>query len=98
MEDRKVAGDFAYVFFDESGDLVDLSAVVAASDLPMDTSFLPATTLQQLATRPDARVILVAGGASKLSIIRQALRHRLCNVLITDEMSAEALLEDSQEE
>jgi deoxyribonucleoside regulator len=98
MEDHEIAGDFAYVFFDEGGDLVDLSAVVAASDLPMDTSFLPATTLRQLATRPDTRVVLVAGGAGKLSIIRLALRHRLCNVLITDEMSAEALLEDSQEE
>ncbi|HVT17136.1 MAG TPA: sugar-binding domain-containing protein [Thermoanaerobaculia bacterium] len=90
---RRAAGDFNYVFFDQRGKILEL-----APDWPLPgglrySSVLPAALLRGLSARPDARVILVAGGSDKLPAISNALRHRLCNVLITDGASAAELLE-----
>ena len=48
-------------------------------------------TLEQIREIP--RVIGVAGGADKVDVIRAALRGGLLDVLVTDEESAEKLLE-----
>lgn len=86
-----VTGDFAYIFFSAKGDLIEL-ADLGCSRSTINRSLFSAGALKRLASRSDARVILIAGGREKLSTIRQALRHLLCNVLITDHGSADELL------
>jgi Putative sugar-binding domain len=58
-----------------------------------DHSILSAGLLAALSRRPDARVMAVAGGDGKLPVLRHVLAHRLCNVLVTDRRTAEALLD-----
>ena len=48
--------------------------------------------VQALATRKDARVVVVAGGADKVGPLQKTLDAKLCNVVITDEESARRLL------
>ena len=82
---RQVAGDYAYVFFDRRG----RELTIPQSE---DQFRLPARLLRDLSRRSDARTILVAGGDDKLDVLRNALRSKLCNTLITDEGTAERLL------
>jgi DNA-binding transcriptional regulator LsrR (DeoR family) len=74
---KNVASDFAYNFFDTRGRLVPVA-------IPEDQSILSADCLSVLSRRPDARVVLVAGGRQKVGAIRFALEAKLCNTLITD--------------
>ncbi len=83
---QNVVGDYAYVFFNRSGQEVELPQSV-------DQFRLSATNLRDLSNRSDARTILVAGGDTKLSIIRAALKCKLSNTLITDQHTADKLLE-----
>jgi deoxyribonucleoside regulator len=82
---RCACGDFAYLFFDDKGDLIEPPS--------MDhCSILSEVVLQNLSRRSDARVLLVAGGQDKLRILRFTLEAGLCNVLVTDTLSAQHLL------
>lgn len=83
---RGAYGDFAYVFFNDRGKLID-------HPFPVEhCSLLPAPVLQNLSRRSDARVLLVAGGEDKLRTLRLTLEAGLCNVLVTDTLSAQRLL------
>jgi deoxyribonucleoside regulator len=83
---RGVACDFAYNFFDKHGRLVPVA-------IPGDQSILSAGCLSSLSRRPDARVVLVAGGRQKVGAIRVALKAKLCNTLVTDATTARRLVE-----
>jgi hypothetical protein len=91
---RGAAGDFAYVFFDAAGRLIDPPERRAVSG--PDCSLFSAQALRGLAARTDARVVAVAGGAGKLPVLRAAIQNQLCNVVVTDEPSALALLENGR--
>ena len=80
-----VACDFAYNFFDKHGRLVPVA-------IPGDQSILSAGCLSMLSTRPDARVVLVAGGRQKVGTIRLVLEAKLCNTLVTDTATARELM------
>ena len=88
---RRAAGDFAYVFFDAAGSLIDPPGEPAV-DQP-DCSLFSARMLQALSARADARVVVAAGGADKLPALRAALANKLCNVIVTDAHTAAALLD-----
>jgi DNA-binding transcriptional regulator LsrR (DeoR family) len=77
-------GDVCLRFFDEDGTLVRSS---------LDTRVVGITP-QQL--RRTERRIAVAGGERKLAAIRAALRGRWINILITDLMVAERLLDEPE--
>ena len=81
-----VTGDFGYVFFGPKGE------PRPAPKWSVHTSIFSRESLVRLRMRRDARVILVAGGADKLPVIRATLAANLCNVLITDAASARKLL------
>lgn len=83
---KGVSGDFLYHFFSEDGQLLPSPRLETRS-------VLSARLLQALSTRADARVIVVAGGDEKLKALTFVLRLRLCNVLITDSVTARKLLE-----
>jgi DNA-binding transcriptional regulator LsrR (DeoR family) len=51
--------------------------------------------LEQLKMIP--RVIAISGGSEKVSALRAALRGNLINVLVTDDRTARALLQDEDE-
>jgi DNA-binding transcriptional regulator LsrR (DeoR family) len=89
---RRVSGDFAYVFFGPDGAPLGERSVIPTRSAVADHSLLSAGILASLSRRPDARVIAVAGGEDKLPILRHTLAHQLCNVLITDRCTAEALV------
>ena len=91
---RGAAGDFAYVFFDAAGSLIDPPERRAVSG--SDCALFSAQALRGLAARADARVVAVAGGAGKLPVLRAAIQNQLCNVVVTDEPSALALLENGR--
>ena len=82
---RGIACDFAYNFFDKRGRLVPVA-------IPGDQSILSAGCLSMLSRRPDARVVLVAGGRQKVGAIRLALEAKLCNTLVTDTATARDLI------
>ena len=88
---RRAAGDFAYIFFDAAGSLIDPPGEPAV-DQP-DCSLFSARMLQTLSARADARVVVAAGGADKLPALRAALANQLCNVVVTDAHTAAALLD-----
>ncbi len=77
--------DFAYQFLDQAGRLIDLPTLA-------DSRIPSAPDVQSLATRKDARVVVVAGGADKVGPLQRTLGAKLCNVVITDEESARRLL------
>lgn len=89
---RRAAADFAYVFFDAAGSLIDPPEEPAVEQ--PDCSLFSARMLQRLSSRPDARVVVAAGGADKLPALRAALANKLCNVIVTDDHTAAALLDD----
>ena len=79
-------GDFAYLFFNETGKLVPGPATAPQS-------VISAPSLRALAKRGDARIMLVAGGAEKLAAMRHTLKLGLANMVVTDIETAERLLE-----
>lgn len=85
--DEGVAGDFAYSFFRNDGGLVNIPTVAG-----VDQSVISPETLRTLGQRSDARVILIAGGAEKASVVAWALKNKLCNTLIVDSEVADQLL------
>jgi len=85
LMEEHVMGDFLGVFITPDGRIVTPYAP------SMTASFIPGADLQELAKREDTLVILAAGGEHKLKLIWQLLELNLCNVLITDEFTAEAL-------
>lgn len=86
LKQRRVSGDYAYVFLDSDGSEITIP--------PMRDEFkLSASYLQTLSARRDARTLLVAGGIEKLEIMKNALSAKLCNTLITDERTARSLLQ-----
>jgi deoxyribonucleoside regulator len=82
---RGVTCDFAYNFFGKHGRLVPVA-------IPGDQSVLSASCLSMLSRRPDARVVLVAGGRGKVGAVRLALEAKLCNTLVTDTATAGDLI------
>jgi DNA-binding transcriptional regulator LsrR (DeoR family) len=85
--DAGPVGDFAYLFFNEAGELVPGPATAPQA-------IIPAPCLRALAKRRDARLMLVAGGAEKLAAMRATLTLGLANMLVTDTETAERLLEE----
>lgn len=77
-------GDIALRFFDENGQPVDH---------PINDRII-GLDLEQIKRIP--RVVGVAGGEGKYDVIRGAVRGRLVNVLITDEITAARLLEEKE--
>lgn len=82
---KGVFGDFAYSF-------VTQDSQVFSSELGKPEFTLQSEYLQELSRRPDARVVMVAGGPEKVGVMRRVLDAGLCNVLITDFNSATVLM------
>jgi deoxyribonucleoside regulator len=82
---KGIACDFAYNFFDKRSRLVPVA-------IPGDQSILSADCLAMLSRRPDARVVLVAGGRQKVGAMRLVLEAKLCNTLVTDTATARDLV------
>lgn len=82
---RTAFADFAYAFMDENGRPINVN-------LQEPQTIAPAGALQGLSKRADARVVLVAAGEAKLRPINLTLSSQLCNMLITDERTARALV------
>jgi DNA-binding transcriptional regulator LsrR (DeoR family) len=76
-------GDIALHFFDGDGRAVEheINDRIIGLDL------------EQIKKIP--RVIGVAGGAEKVAVIRAALRGKIIDVLVTDDQTADKLLEDA---
>jgi DNA-binding transcriptional regulator LsrR (DeoR family) len=83
LRDRGAVGDICLRFFDAAG-----APVVTALD-----QRVIGFTLDQL--RKAKRAVGIAGGTRKLAAIRAALQGRWLNVLITDRLTAERLIEDA---
>lgn len=90
LHQKGVIGDFAYTFIDRQG-------TVTNTRLPDPQVTLSADIFQNLSGRPDARVILVAGGTEKFEMISATLSARLCNVLVTDLDTAQRLMAKSED-
>jgi deoxyribonucleoside regulator len=76
-------GDLNYSFIDENGNTRDEWRLFLS---------LQAEQLRELAANPSKRVVIIAGH-KKERILKAALRGRLLNVLITDEITAATLLD-----
>lgn len=81
LESAGAIGHLALRFYDANGSLVRTS---------LDARTLSITPEQ---LRKVSRVVAVAGGAAKMEAIYAALRGKLVNVLITDHLTAEALID-----
>lgn len=88
LSSQNAAGDFLYNFFARDGKLIDVK-------VSAECSVLASNELLSLSKKPDARVVLVAGGKRKAETIRKTLEARLCNVLITDSVTGQWLLRNS---
>lgn len=78
-----IIGDINYAFFDESGESQEDWEIFLT---------VPLRTLRDMSADEKRRVVLVAG-RHKIHCIRGLLRGRLCSVLITDELTAQQLLQ-----
>lgn len=79
-------GDIALRYINSEGKPIDLDINERIIGL----------TLEQIVKIP--RVIAIAGGKAKYKLIRAALKGKLLNVLVTDHVTAEALLGEADEE
>jgi DNA-binding transcriptional regulator LsrR (DeoR family) len=82
LHEQGIVGDINYSFFDANGQSK------AAWDFFLS---IPITVLRNMAADRAKKVALVAG-RHKLACLRAALRGRLCSVLITDDVTAAALI------
>ena len=73
-------GDILYHFLDANGDLVDHPVNARSISMPLDR-------LMRIPNR-----VLVSGGPEKVSILKACLSSLRINVLVTDEITAKALL------
>ena len=80
---KGAVGDIALRYYDVNGECIE-------SDI---NSRIIGMTLEQIKQVP--KVVGVSGGPDKVAAIRAALRGRLINVLITDSVTAEELLEQA---
>ena len=80
---RGAVGDIALRYYDSSGECIE-------SDI---NERIIGMTLEQLKQVP--RIVGVSGGPQKVAAIRAALKGELVNVLITDSVTAENLLEEA---
>jgi DNA-binding transcriptional regulator LsrR (DeoR family) len=80
---KGAVGDVALRYFDATGEHI-------GSDI---AERIIGTTLEQIKRVP--RTVGVSGGPDKRAAVRAALDGRLINVLITDSLTAEELLEDA---
>ena len=85
----KVVGEINYQPFDGKGHLVRQAEL---EGLTKRVIAVAAERLRDMTRQHGKLVIAVAGGPYKLDAIRGALLGRLCNVLITDEEVAQALV------
>ncbi|HEX9941524.1 MAG TPA: sugar-binding domain-containing protein [Thermoanaerobaculia bacterium] len=90
--ERGASGDFAYIFFDKDGQLLEPPDYRVSPTNGIDHSLFSAQQLRDLSKRPDACVLAVAGGESKVLPLRHALDNQLCNVVVTDHDTATELL------
>ncbi len=58
----------------------------------MTVSHITSADLSAFSKRDDAIVLLAAAGGAKVQLIRQVVEAGLCNALITDDKTANALL------
>ena len=84
-----MVGEINYQPFDVDGNLVDHPElrVLMRRMLAVDGD-----RLRELSRQDDRTVIAVAGGKGKMDAVRGALLGRFCNVLVTDEDIAAAIL------
>jgi len=89
LRELGVVGEINYQPFDVEGHLVDHPElrVLMRRMLAVDGD-----RLRELSRQDDRTVIAVAGGKGKVDAVRGALRGRFCNVLVTDEDVASAVL------
>jgi DNA-binding transcriptional regulator LsrR (DeoR family) len=87
-----VVGEINYHPFDRDGEIVDRKEL---RPLTQRVLAVPPARLRELSAHYGRLVIAVAGGPDKREAIRGAMRGRFANVLITDEDTATALLEDT---
>ena len=89
----KVVGEINYQPFDGHGHLVRQDEL---EGLTKRVVAVAAEHLRDMTRQHGKLVIGVAGGRYKLEAIRGVLLGRLCNVLITDEEVAQALVHESR--
>jgi DNA-binding transcriptional regulator LsrR (DeoR family) len=80
---RGAVGDIALRYYDNSGECIE-------SDI---NDRIIGMTLAQLKQVP--RIVGVSGGPQKVAAIAAALRGKLVNVLVTDSVTAQKLLEEA---
>ncbi|HMC57343.1 MAG TPA: sugar-binding domain-containing protein [Gemmatimonadaceae bacterium] len=86
LVEENVIGDFLGVFFSADGRIVEPYAP------SMPVSHIPAADLRRFSERDDAVVMLATCGVHKTRLIRHVLREKLCNLLVTADDTAAALL------
>jgi deoxyribonucleoside regulator len=91
LKAMKLVGEINYQPFDGRGHLVREAEL---EGLTKRVLAVPAERLRDMTQQHGKLVIAVAGGSYKLEAIRGALLGKLCNVLITDEEVAQALVRE----
>lgn len=84
IEKEKIVGDMSYSLFDENGQTKERWKFFLT---------LSVDDFRQMAADPTKQVVLIAG-MRKERPLKAALKGRLCNMLITDQKTAETLLEN----
>lgn len=90
LRDARAVGDFLGVFLTPDGGSVEPYPPTAT------VSHIASADLRAHAKRADTVVALAAAGNAKVEIIRLVLAAELCNVLVTDETTARALLSSAR--
>jgi DNA-binding transcriptional regulator LsrR (DeoR family) len=86
LVDERVVGEFLGVFLTADGRAIEPYVPGAA------VSHISSADLREHAKRNDTLVVLAASGKPKFEIMRRVLEAELCNMLVTDEPTAAALL------
>jgi DNA-binding transcriptional regulator LsrR (DeoR family) len=86
LKEMGAVGDINYQVFDATGHIIDC-------ELNRRIIGIPAKQLQTMTQNPTKRVVAVAGGKEKTQAILGALKGQFFNTLITDEDSANRILE-----
>ncbi|RPJ31099.1 MAG: MarR family transcriptional regulator, partial [Planctomycetaceae bacterium] len=93
LKAMKVVGEINYQPFDGEGHLVREAEI---EGLTKRVIAVAAERLREMTRQHGKLVIAVAGGHYKIEAIRGALLGKVCNVLITDEAVAQALMRESR--